>query len=452
MMTPSRPAPSGETGPRLAFRSLSQLAREALRLTRLPLYRSASALILSNIANGVLGLLYWILAARLYSAEAVGQGAAAVAGLLLVSMLGWSGLQSTLIRFIPASGRGTMRLARTAYIAASAIGLLCGGALLLVAVLFIEPLRFLTDYLGAGFFSAILVWTVFSLQDGILIGLRRAGWVPLENTIFGLVKIGLLVTFSALGSGAWVIFASWSIAALIVAVPVNLWLFLKFIPEHAKSNVHRTGEFTATEIVRFSTGNHASQLLVGLPDGLMPIIVLHLLGPQANAYFYVPRTMILSLRQVAISVGNALTAEGAADERYLTQLTQKAGMFTAAVFLPLILALLFQSRAILQTFGPEYVENGVRLTQLFAIGLIPLAFTSLYMAVARVRRQVTRLVVLGVVWSGLSISLSVTLIPEFGIEGAGMAWLISHASTAAVAVVMSALHLFEVESSDLVKN
>ena len=33
----------------------------------------------------------------------------------------------------------------------------------------------------------------FTVQDGVLVGMRGAGWVALENTVFGLGKAGLLV-------------------------------------------------------------------------------------------------------------------------------------------------------------------------------------------------------------------------------------------------------------------
>ena len=36
-----------------------------------------------------------------------------------------------------------------------------------------------------------LLWGVFSLQDAALTGLRQAHWVPVENAIFGVLKLAL---------------------------------------------------------------------------------------------------------------------------------------------------------------------------------------------------------------------------------------------------------------------
>ena len=39
-------------------------------------------------------------------------------------------------------------------------------------------------------------WCVFSLQDAVLTGMRQAVWLPLENGVYGLAKIGLLVALA----------------------------------------------------------------------------------------------------------------------------------------------------------------------------------------------------------------------------------------------------------------
>ena len=61
------------------------------RVRRVPLYRSSFALMLTTGLNGLLGFAYWVLAARLYPAKAVGIGAGAISAMTLVSSLGWVG-------------------------------------------------------------------------------------------------------------------------------------------------------------------------------------------------------------------------------------------------------------------------------------------------------------------------------------------------------------------------
>src|ERR1700739_4605520 len=95
-----------------------------------PLYRSSFALMLTTGCNGILGFAYWVLAARLYPAKAVGIGAGAISAMTLVSSLGWIGLQFVLLRFVPVAGGAQTRLVRLTYATAIAIGLVAAGGLL----------------------------------------------------------------------------------------------------------------------------------------------------------------------------------------------------------------------------------------------------------------------------------------------------------------------------------
>ena len=46
---------------------------------------------------------------------------------------------------------------------------------------------------GVVFVGCVAAWAIFTLQDSVLVGLRSAFWVLVENGIFGVVKIVLLV-------------------------------------------------------------------------------------------------------------------------------------------------------------------------------------------------------------------------------------------------------------------
>lgn len=414
---------------------LSRYFKEALNLSRTALYRSASALVLSTVANAVFGLVYWVAAARLFDAEEVGKGAAAVSALMLVSMLGFTGVQFSMIRFIPVSGANTVRLALGAYAAALCMALACAGVLLLVAGLFIDSLRFLVEdpVPAAAFLAAVIPWVIFSLEDGILIGLRRTNWVPVENAIFAVVKIGLLAALSSLG-GAWAVFVSWSLAAALMVVPVNLALFLKFIPAHVESAGERE-EFRTGDVVRFSLGNHAGGIVSALPDSLMPLIVLNIAGGAANAYFYIARTIIFALRLIAMNISNAFTAEASArgDD---ARLFRWAALLAAALLLPAIVILLVEGGLVLRLFGREYADNGVLLMRFLALGLIPFAVANLYAGLARVRRRLAPILFMAAASTTTNLTLGVILVAAIGIEGAGIAWLVAQTAGAAAALLI----------------
>lgn len=432
----SLPRGSRESSSQGAFRLWPfRLVASALRV---PLYRSSSALVLTTAFNAGLGRIFWTLAARLYSVEDVGKGAAAVASLQLVSMLGCTGLTPALIRLIPPSRSGTRRLVRGIYLAAVSLAVVCGVVLLAATELFIEPL----GVPGIVYLVAIPIFVLFTLQDGALIGLRREAWVPAENAVYGIVKIALLVAFST--GGAWGIFVSWSISAVLLVVPINLLLFLKFIPQHASQPRGEQEEFSFREVRRFAGGNHVSGLLMAVPDFLMPIIVLQIEGAENTAFFFAAWSLVWPLRLIGVNIANAFMAQAASDESRIGDLWYKGSLLILAIFVPLVLVLTLGSYPLLRfLFGGEYASNGETLMRLLAPGLLPFAFVALGVALARVRRQLSRLLVLSAAYFAVSLPLSIALISAIGIDGAGLAWLLSQVVVGVIALGIWRLGLLD---------
>ena len=94
-----------------------------------PLFRNAYALMLNTGISAVLGLGFWLAAARYYSESAVGQGSAAIAAMKLLAGLTAVTLTGALARFIPVAGRGTGRLIFRTYAGSSVVVALAAGAL-----------------------------------------------------------------------------------------------------------------------------------------------------------------------------------------------------------------------------------------------------------------------------------------------------------------------------------
>ena len=77
-------------------------------LLRIPLYLNAAYLMLANLANALFGFVFWIIAARLYTAEAVGVASAILSAASLLTMLSSLGLGYGLIRFLKSSNNPTI--------------------------------------------------------------------------------------------------------------------------------------------------------------------------------------------------------------------------------------------------------------------------------------------------------------------------------------------------------
>ena len=88
-----------------------------------PLFRNAYALMVNGGLTGVLGLGYWLLAARFYDPAQVGRQSAQNQAMMFLG--GLTALNFILIRFVPEMGRRTRALALRTYLA----GALAAGTL-----------------------------------------------------------------------------------------------------------------------------------------------------------------------------------------------------------------------------------------------------------------------------------------------------------------------------------
>lgn len=393
-----------------------------------PLLRNAYALLANALGTSLLGFVYWVLAARFYSPVFVGASSALISALLLASTVGQLNLGGALARFLPRSGATGKRLVLYSYSVA--------GALAVLITLAATPwLVRLTHPVGRGgvvditwLVMAVLVWCIFALQDHILTGLRQAVWVPMENAVFGILKVGLLVTLaSSLPSTG--ILVSWTVPMAFMLVPVNLLIFRKLLPNHARQETAQE-HLTVGKVRRFVLLDYLGSLFNLAATQLLPVLVAARIGAEANGYFYVAWVVMLTLDFALVSVTSSLTVEGSRDQDRLPQLA--AALIPRLLIGGLLLALAIFAGApyVLAIFGPEYSANATELLRLLALGLLPRGAIILWMGMARVRDQVAQIVVVQGVLSSVVLGLSALLISHFNISGVGLAYSIGQVAVA----------------------
>src|ERR1044071_9215002 len=159
-----------------------------------PLYRTGYYLILGTGVTSVLGVGFWALAAHSYSARVVGLNAAAISAMTLVAEACTLGLSAVLVRYLPVAGSSTRRLVSRSYAITVSLALAFGLLAALTTGVWSPKLNFLSsDGWLIGFVLATGATTIFTLQDSVLTGLRAAKWIPLENSLYALAKLLLLV-------------------------------------------------------------------------------------------------------------------------------------------------------------------------------------------------------------------------------------------------------------------
>ena len=187
------------------------------------LIRNSAYIMAVTVITSGLGFVFWLVAARRFSASEVGLAAALVSAMTLVSMLSNLGINTALVQMLPRRQPGAQ------WSATLNAGMLCGlvsSALAGLATVFILPLissRFDVLQHSVGyvlvFVTGVVVTTATNLLDYACIAERKAEKTLVRNTVFSLVKIPLLVVPAIVAMGAFGIFFSW-VAATAVTVLV----------------------------------------------------------------------------------------------------------------------------------------------------------------------------------------------------------------------------------------
>ncbi|MEU6303570.1 lipopolysaccharide biosynthesis protein [Streptomyces chartreusis] len=389
------------------------------------LFRNAYALMINTGVSAVLGLGFWLAAARYYSESAVGQGSAAIAAMKFLAGLTAVTLTGALARFIPVAGRRSGRLIFRTYAGSCVIVALAAGVFLLTLDLWGPSYRFLNGPLNGLFFVvAVIAWNLLTLQDGVLTGLRSALWVPVGNTVFSAVKLGLLVAFAVAIPTAGV-FVSWVAAIAVSVLPLGWLVFRRLVPRHAAATEEHTRPPSLKEIGRFLAGDYTGSLFSLAVVYLIPVIVAAQVSSEDNAYFYITATIGGTVNLLAINMGASLTVEGAHDPGRLAANTRAALRRMARIMVPVAAILFFGAPWILGVFGPGYADAATPLLRWFAVGGLLRVVMETYFAVLRAQSRTAGLAWLQGLLCALVLGLTLVLLPRMGLTGAGVAEIAS---------------------------
>lgn len=391
------------------------------------LLRSGSALVLSTGLTSAFGVAYWIVAARSYPPRVLGEQSAAISSMLMLSNFAQLNMFFALTRFVPRAGRATARLVGSAYAACATASLLAGTAFVVLAPRVSGRLEYLhsSGWMPVAFVLSVPLWGIFALQDGVLTALHRAPWVAVENAAFGVVKVALLVLLAAVFAGGG-IFLSWTLPVVLAVVPVNALVFGRLTRDRPEA----TAPVTLRGVARFVGVDYVSSLLLQCYTTALPLLIVALLGPAANARFYVAYVVIAAVDLVAVNLATSLVVEAAHDERRLAEYALRVLRRSAVLLIAGVAVLELGAGPLLHVFGHGYAGDSLSLLRLMLLGSVPRMVGIVYMATLRVQRRVGRVVLIQLVVAVLVVALTVALTPAMGVRGVGVAWACAHTAVA----------------------
>ncbi|MFN8052396.1 MAG: oligosaccharide flippase family protein [Acidimicrobiales bacterium] len=396
-----------------------------------PLRRDSYALILGSALTSVIGVVFWVAAARLYSERDLGVASTLIATMGFLANLATLGLRNGLIRFLPTSRSGTERLIHGSFLA-------CGLTAAVAAVVFLvgqpvwgKQLGMLRDNLGVEVFFVVatVAWVIFVLQDSVLTGVHLATWVPVENAAYSLTKLALLVVLASFPR--WGLFVAWTVPAVAFLVPVNVMMLRRIRASASAVKEQAADPPPMREIVRFAAGDHTASFLWLAATELLTLVVLSGGGAAASAYYYLSFTIAYSLYLVTANVSSAFVVAASSRPDEEATLTRNAVVQAARLVVPSALAGCVVAPWVLRVFGPGYERHSVTLLRLLLLSAIPQIVVGLSIGRARVHQRVSSVIVINLVTSATLFPAAALGLHRWGVVAVGWAWLVTQTVLAA---------------------
>ena len=412
-----------------AFR-LTHSPEELKSLYGVSLYRNAVYLMASSGVTVFLGFIFWIVVARLYPPSYVGLGSALISAAALLSFIGTLGLGFGIIRFLPNS-EDKAQLLNSSFTLATFTAVA-------VAVMFLSGLSLWSPKLvfvrqSPVFFASFVIFTVAYTLIHILsptyVAFLQARFTLAVNIISGLLKLILAAGFTYIW-GVFGIFASWGVG-VAVSLLVGLFVFLPRVLPHYRL-VPSLQRQSSNEMVHFSFVNYISHALWQFPVWILPLLVVNVLGAEANAYFYITWAMSFVLFAIPEAASISLFAEGAHVEERLGESLRKSLKLIILLLIPAIVIMVVFGDKFLLLFGRQYSAEGSQLLRLLVPAALPASINLLYLGVARVEKRLKNVLLVTAAVALGTLIPSYLLLPHLNILGVGVAWLAAQTMVALV--------------------
>ncbi|WP_299034117.1 hypothetical protein [uncultured Pseudokineococcus sp.] len=381
----------------------------------------------TQAVTSVLGLLFWALAARSFTVEAVGVAGASVAAMSLIGALGTVGLGTLLISRIPQTDQGSRRvLVRTALAVAGGAATLLAVVVPLVAIHVVGaqaleqvaggPGRAALFAVGTGLMAVAIV-----VDQAVLV--LGSGAIQLQrNAVASAVKVLALLALAALGAqDGMAVFAAWAVGTL-VSLPVVAW---RTRGGRALESGRRLLDPSSLRgLGRAAAGHHALNTTLQAPLQLLPVLVVVLLSTGDNGLFStaLQLTGFVFALPYALAVGLFAAAEN--DPRQVLskmRVTIPLGLGVSALA---VLALLPLAPLVLSLFGEVYADEGADVLRLLVLAGMPFVVKDHFVALRRTQGRTLGATGVLLAFSAVELLAAAAGARAGGLEGLVVAWLV----------------------------
>jgi O-antigen/teichoic acid export membrane protein len=408
------------------------------------LVRNSLFMMTTTIATGLLGYVFWIVAARMFSSADVGMASAVISLCSTVALLTYLGPSAMLIERLHAYERSrawTSLLVRMCVATAVATAVVAA-----VAIPVMAHSKGYGSFFGPAFAAVLAVigaaaWTVVNLYGSAFIAARRAGGLLAVQGLISLLKLLLVVPLCAIGLGAPGIVMAWVVSSLIGVVLGALWLLprLGLGGVRGRHAAHPASAGEPRQSARVALGGppprstaadawhligqHLTSVGGSVTPLVLPILVAVRLGVRPNAHFYITWMIGSVFFMVSPAISNSIFAESVRGGSGLRATVGKAFRVTSVLLLPAIVVMVAGGKLILGIFGPAYATAGYGLLIVLAVSAMPDAVSNFAVAVCRATDRLGYSVAINIGIMVTTVTAAWLLMPRFGLLGVGIGWL-----------------------------
>ena len=390
---------------------------------------------LNSAVTALLGFVFWILAARLYTAEAVGLASAALSAVSLLSGIAAVGLGMGLVRYSPDAGGDAKKLINSVFTTNVILAIIIAAVFIIGLDIWSPGLIFIREQP-----LYLLLFIIFTVATGLtgmaqysFIARKRSDFALIQSCIFMISKIILVVLLAQIFA-AFGIFSAVGIGYMIA---VSLGIFI-LLPRIVKGYFPLPGIRInlLKGIIKFSSFNYVADIIATAPALVLSIMIVNMLGPEQTAYFFITWSIAGLLYAIGSSTSLSIFAEGSNNGQITPGHMWQSLKFILILLIPAIILMILLGDKLLLIFGKEYSEEGTRLLMMLTLTALPLSINSIYFSKKKVEKDMKPVILFSGLIAALTLGLSYLLLPQFGLIAAGAAWLASQAITAMIILVI----------------
>jgi O-antigen/teichoic acid export membrane protein len=396
------------------------------------LVRNSLWLVVSNALQAAIGFVFWIVMARLFSAQDVGLASSLISATTLLAFFALIGLNTTLMRYLPTARN------RGALLTAAFVMVSCAAAVIATGYVMLTPivaprLDFVAHSLvrTAGFALLAAATAVNVLTDSVFLARRRADLCAVTDGIVGgLSKFGIAIILA--GTGAYGLYLA-ALGGPATAAVISLLLIVTVLRWRPS---FRSSLQAIKPLLKFSGANYVANSMNLLPNVVVPLIVLDRLGAKAAGYYFVAFQIANLLMTAAAVVEASFLAEASQAGADWRAIRRRSMRLAVILFVPAGVVTALAAHWILLAFGAAYSLHGTASLELLAVAVLPVAACSWGWNVLRVTGRLRRLIVSTAVYAA-SICGSAWFLAPHGLTAVSSAWLTGAALGAAVSSILA---------------